>query len=102
MVEWRVSLQRLTVGTGQAGACVDPSPLHSRMFGSGRYSESYQKRNLDSNPATKPWAYKVSCLKNVLEQQWEWAPNICFYLRPTKAEGAHDLHCLDGLELETG
>jgi hypothetical protein len=32
---------------------MEPSPLHTSLFGAGRYSSGYGKRNLDTNSAIK-------------------------------------------------
>ena len=37
-----------------------PSVLSPRLFGAGRYSAGYGKRNLDTNPATKTSTYNLS------------------------------------------
>lgn len=36
------------------------------LLGAGRYSAGYGKGNLDTNTATKPSTYNLSCLKDVL------------------------------------
>lgn len=46
----------------------------SCLFGMRRYSESYGNRNMDSNLATKPSAYNLFYLHNVLGQ---WSFKTC-------------------------
>jgi len=36
---------------------MEPSALLSTLFGKGKYSAGYQKRNVDTNPGTKPLTY---------------------------------------------
>jgi hypothetical protein len=47
----------------KAGACVEPSPPYASLFGIGIYSAGSRKRNANTNPATKPNTYYVSCLE---------------------------------------
>lgn len=42
----------------------------SSLFGSGRYSAGYQKRNVDTITATKPLIYNLPSLQNMLETWW--------------------------------
>lgn len=46
---------------------MQPSPLRSSIFGVGRYSACYQRRNVNSNPETKPLTYNLS-MQDMLEQ----------------------------------
>lgn len=49
--------------------------LHSNLFGVGIYSAGYGKRNMDTNLATKPLTYNLSCLKNMLCTELAGASN---------------------------
>lgn len=45
---------------------MEPSPIHSSLFGMRSYSADYGKRNLNTNPATKLLTYNLFCLKDML------------------------------------
>lgn len=45
---------------------MEPSTLHSRIFGSLRYFTSYKKRHVDTNLATKSFTYSLTCLQDML------------------------------------
>lgn len=49
------------------GACMEPSPLCSTIFGMRRYSAGYGNRKLEINPATKTLTYNMSFLTYMLE-----------------------------------
>jgi hypothetical protein len=42
----------------------------SRCFDAEEYSEGYRKRNVDTNPATKPLTYNLPCLQYIQVQWW--------------------------------
>ena len=46
---------------GKADTYIEPSSLYSSVFGMGRYSAGYQKRNIHTNLAIKPLLYNLSC-----------------------------------------
>lgn len=53
---------------GWAGAYIELSPPCSGVFDTEKYSADYQKRNVSTNPATKPLIYNLSYLQTMLEQ----------------------------------
>lgn len=53
-----------------AGSYMEPSSFISSIFGPGRYSAGYQKRNINTNPITKTLTYNPSCLKDMPGQRW--------------------------------
>lgn len=54
----------------QAGAHMEPLPLHFSVFGAGRYSAGCQKRIITTNLATKAFTYHLSCLQDLLGPWW--------------------------------
>lgn len=51
--------QHIQHGEFKVGSYLDPSTLCSSIFGRERYPEGYQKRNINTNPATKPLIYNA-------------------------------------------
>lgn len=72
--------------------------LHHYLFGKGRYSACYWRRNLDNNPVTKTSTYDLSFLQ-VVGQWWfrtgSDQTKIWFNLRPMPWEGTNAWQCLD-------
>jgi hypothetical protein len=59
---------------------MEPSFICSDAFGTGRYPTGLQMRNTDTNPATKPFTYNLSCLKDRQGQWWQGIPKILLSL----------------------
>lgn len=54
------------------------------------------KRNLHTNPHTKPSAYNISCLQVLGQLQHRTTAKVWFNLRPILSKEAHVPHCLGG------
>lgn len=52
------------------------SPIHSSLFGMGKYSENYRKRNLDINQFITP-VLPARAARAIVEQNlWERSTNV--------------------------